>query len=438
MQTIKITCDVTDRVDYKSIKPFQGKLKELSKENFEKIKKSILEEGFFMPIGVWAHDGRLNCLDGHQRLLVLEWLEKNGYTIPLIPVFRIIADSFKNARKKLLHMVSQYGKVTGQGLYEFSIEAEMGLADFDNFSIPDLNMDSFMQEFFEDNAVEPGCDEEETPSVPIESKSKLGDIYKLGNHILICGDSTMIDDIEKLMGGGLADMCFTDPPYNVDYDPEARVSSFSKERMDNKLGKIQNDKKSPEDFRKFLDDVYTSLNIALKESASIYISHADTEGHHFRNAFISQPWKMQSCLIWKKSVLCFGRADYQWIHEPVLYGWKEGAAHNWFGDRKQTSVIEFKTDHYNKKESDTNGYVHPTQKPVQLIEYFINNSSKKGEVVIDLFGGSGSTMIACEKTGRHARLCELDPKYVDVIVTRYLKFSKQTKVIRNGEEIDWF
>lgn len=161
MKKIIVSCSIKDRVDYKTLKPFQGNLKELSEQNFEKIKKSIIEEGFFMPIGVWEHEGELFILDGHQRKLVLEWLDQNGYEIPLIPIFRIHADSFKNARKKLLHMVSQYGKVTSEGLYEFSIEAEMGIDDLKEFSIPDLDIDKFTAAYFETPEFEIGSEEDQ-------------------------------------------------------------------------------------------------------------------------------------------------------------------------------------------------------------------------------------------------------------------------------------
>ena len=227
-----------------------------------------------------------------------------------------------------------------------------------------------------------------------------------------------------LLDRGLADMVFTDPPYNVDYDPESRPNGpTSDERAAKPLGKIRNDKKSPQEFRSFLDAVYTAVDSAVHPGRAIYICHADTEGHHFRNAFIAQPWKLQSCLIWKKTSLVFGRADYHWMHEPVLYGWKEGEAHVWTGDRKQTTIIEVATEHLDRS-GDTNGkYVHPTQKPVKLILIALENSSSPGETVLDVFGGSGSTMIAAEKSGRRARLMELDPKFVDVIVKRWQMFT---------------
>jgi DNA modification methylase len=268
-------------------------------------------------------------------------------------------------------------------------------------------------------------DPDEVPAPPINPVAKNGDLWLLGGHRLLCGDSTSLEAVATLMGAEKADMVFTDPPYNVDYDAEARPNGpTSAERKARPLGKIQNDKKSPAEFRAFLDLVYQAIDSVLKPGRALYICHADTEGHHFRNAFLAMPWKLQSCLIWSKTVMVFGRADYHWQHEPVLYGWKEGAAHVWHGDRRQTTIIEVATDHMAPSSSDTAGvYVHPTQKPVALIEQALTNSSLADELVLDLFGGSGSTLIACQKMGRWARLMELDAKYVDVIIVRWQNFT---------------
>jgi len=263
-----------------------------------------------------------------------------------------------------------------------------------------------------------------------EPVTKLGDIILLGRHQLMCGDSTKMMDVDMLMDGVKVDMVFTDPPYNVNYNPEKRHTHLSPKRIEKPLGTIQNDKMAPAQFRDFLDNVYSCINGVLKEGRAIYICHADKEGHHFRSAFVSQPWLLKSCIIWKKTVLVFGRGDYHWMHEPILYGWKEGDSHLWEGDRKQTTVWEFPSDHYNKAESDTKGkYVHPTQKPVALVVRAIKNSSRLEDVVLDVFIGSGSTLIACEQTNRICYGMELDEKYCDVIVKRWEEFTNQ-KAIR--------
>jgi len=300
----------------------------------------------------------------------------------------------------------------------------------------DMDLTGFSPEELED-AMAPidyhgNADEDEVPGVPEIPKSKLGDIYQLGEHRLMCGDSVNIQHVEALMNGEKADMIFTDPPCNVNYVSESRATRFSPDRLKNKHGKIKNDDKSPEEFIQFLDDVYTSMSVVLNEGASVYICHADTSGHLFRNAFIAQPWLLKSCLIWKKSALILGSSDYQWIHEPILYGWKEGKSHNWYGDRKQTTVLEFSADYRNKKESDTDGYVHLTQKPVALIDQVIKNSSLTNNLLFEPFGGSGSTIIACEKTSRRCFTMELDPKYCDVIISRWEKFSGKKAELLNG------
>ena len=272
----------------------------------------------------------------------------------------------------------------------------------------------------------------------VELRVKLGDLVLMGNHRLVCGDCTNRKTINLLMDGQKAVMCFTDPPYNINYDPEDRGSSkdLTERQINNPLGKIKNDKMTDIEFREFLDKVYTSIDKCITEGCPIYICHADTMGHHFRNAFVAQPWKLQSCLIWMKTSMIMGRADYQWKHEPILYGWKEGAAHIWHGDRKQTTIVECATTHMDKKNCDTDGYVHPTQKPTPLVKYFLENSSQVGDLVLDLFGGSGTTLIACEELNRICYTTELDERFANVIVTRWENFSgEKIKIIRDGVDI---
>jgi site-specific DNA-methyltransferase (adenine-specific) len=247
-------------------------------------------------------------------------------------------------------------------------------------------------------------DEDAVPEVPIEPTTKLGDIYQLGNHRLMCGDSTSIDAVEKLMDGQLADQLVTDPPYNIAYEGGSK-----------KREQIKNDEMADEEFRQFLKDVYIAADAVMKAGAVFYIWHADTEGYNFRGAARDMGWRVRQTLIWNKDNSAFGRSDYHWKHEPCLYGWKEGSAHLWATDRKQTTVISCKRP----SKSD----LHPTMKPVELMEYQILNNTKGSDIVLDLFGGSGSTMIAAEKIGRHSRLMELDPKYCDVIIKRWEDFT---------------
>jgi len=226
----------------------------------------------------------------------------------------------------------------------------------------------------------------------------------------MCGDSTDHAAVALLMAGDMADLLVTDPPYNVDYTGKTSDAMT-----------IENDSMSDGDFRQFLHKVYAAADAHMRPGAVFYIWHADMEGFNFHAAAHDVGWKIRQCLIWNKNVLVMGRQDYHWKHEPCLYGWKEGAAHFWGSDRTQTTVLDFNKPSRNGE--------HPTMKPVDLIEYQINNSSCKKQIVLDLFGGSGTTLIACEKKDRHARLMELDPKYCDVIVERWQTYTGNAAVL---------
>ena len=273
----------------------------------------------------------------------------------------------------------------------------------------DLEMLGFSAEELDGllNALEPTeglTDEDAVPEPPEEPITKPGDIWILGKHRLMCGDSTSIDHLEKLCDGRQVDMWLTDPPYNVAYE------GGTKEKLT-----IKNDSMDDDQFRQFLRDAYTAADAVMKSGAVFYIWHADSEGYNFRGAAQDAGWKVRQCLIWKKSSLVMGRQDYHWKHEPCLYGWKEGAGHLWAADRKQTTILEFDKPSRNGE--------HPTMKPVALFEYQMLNNTKGGDIVLDSFGGSGTTLVAAEKNGRVAYLMELDPKYCDVIVKRWEEFT---------------
>ena len=246
----------------------------------------------------------------------------------------------------------------------------------------------------------------ETPEVPV---STPGEVYRLGRHILVCGDSTQPEDVAKACGEGEADLWLTDPPYNVDYHGSDGQS-------------IRNDSMEDTKFREFLRKAFGCAEKCLKPGGSFYVFHADSEGYNFRGACFDVGLKVRQCLVWKKNSLVLGRQDYKWIHEPCLYGWRDGGAHGWYSDCRQTTVMEFAKP----KKND----LHPTMKPVEMLCYLIGNSTKDGDVVLDTFGGSGSTVIACERSGRKCRCVELDPKYCDVIRKRWAEFV-------NGEGCDW-
>ena len=258
----------------------------------------------------------------------------------------------------------------------------------------------------------------ETPEIPV---STPGEVYVLGKHLLVCGDSTQPNDVAKVCRHDEADLWLTDPPYNVDYHGSDGQS-------------IQNDSMEDTKFREFLRTAFGCAEKCLKPGGSFYIFHADSEGYNFRGACYDVGLKVRQCLVWKKNSLVLGRQDYKWIHEPCLYGWRDGGAHDWYSDCKQTTVMEF-----NKPKKND---LHPTMKPVEMLVYLIGNSSKRGGIVLDTFCGSGSTLIACERSGRVCRCVELDPKYCDVIRKRWAEFvhgegcdwEQLTPVLGNGEQ----
>lgn len=262
-------------------------------------------------------------------------------------------------------------------------------------------------------------DPDELPE-QVETRCQPGDLWVLGQHRLLCGDSTEALAVERLMSGDLADLIWTDPPYNVALGMNESPEQAAKRNRRTDGLTVMNDKMADGDFRQFLVDVFTGMALSLREGGGFYIAHADSEGLNFRAAVRESGLTLKQCLIWVKSALVMGRQDYQWKHEPILYGWKEGAAHSWFSDRKQTTVLEFNKPSRNAE--------HPTMKPTELVAYCIGNSTKHGDLVLDLFGGSGTTMIASEQLARKSYLMELDPKYCDVILTRWEKFTGKEAV----------
>jgi DNA modification methylase len=365
----------------------------------DKIAGAIKEFGFRIPV-VAKSDGLV--VDGHLRLKAAK---KLGLTE--VPV--ILADDMTDAQIKAFRIsvnrMAEFAEWDNDLLaLEFDELTELGF---------DLDLTGFTAEeiaALTPEQIEPGLtDEDAVPDVPEQPVTVLGDVWVLGKHRLMCGDSTSIDDGEKLMGGLLADLVFTDPPYNVAYSGQGA----------NNLGTIKNDDMSEEDFEQFCRDVFSTYNIIMKPLACIYVCHPDSASAPkiaFEKTFAEQ-FKKSSTIIWMKQSAGMGWQDYRAQHEPILYGWKEGkGSHFNAGDRTKTSVWKIGRD-------AQSSYVHPTQKPVCLPEEAIMNSSKGSDCVVDLFGGSGSTLIACEKTGRINRSMELDPKYCDVIIKRWQDFT---------------
>ena len=384
------------------LNPYENNAKLHPKEQIDQIVRSMEEFGNNDPIAI---DENNVIIEGHGRLLALKQMGEKE-----VPVIRLkhLTDEQKRAYI-LAHNQLTLNTGFDEDILAAELESIVGI-DMADFGF-DLDVVDVVEELTD---VEEDSDFDVTP--PKEPKSKPGDLYQLGNHRLLCGDSTSLDDVAKLMGGEQADMLLTDPPYNVAYEGAT----------EDKLT-IQNDDMEDEDFRQFLRDVYASADSAMKPGASFYIWHADSEGYNFRGAAHDVGWMIRQCLIWNKNTLVLGRQDYHWKHEPCLYGWKDGASHNWYGNRKQTTVMDF--------DKPTRNGEHPTMKPVPLFAYQMEMSSKKGDNVLDLFGGSGTTMIAAEQLGRNAYLMELDPRYVDVIVNRWEELTgHKAQLVEGGED----
>ncbi|QZA80840.1 site-specific DNA-methyltransferase [Deefgea piscis] len=374
--------------------PYANNARTHSEAQIEQIARSIDQFGFTNPVLV---DGCNGIIAGHGRVLAAN---KRGFNEA--PVIEL---SHMSEAQKRAYILADNQLAMNSGWDKSLLEIELGaLRDFEF----DLSLIGFDEEdlarFLPELLNEGLCDEDDAPELPEEPCSKPGDLWILGPHRVLCGDSTNLDHVAQLMDGYLADLIVTDPPYNVAYEGKTK----------DKLT-IENDAMNDGKFYRFLLDAYAGMFAFAKDGAGLYVFHADSEGMNFRKAMLDAGFKLAQCCIWVKQSLVLGRQDYQWQHEPVLYGWKPTGPHRWYTDRSQTTVWRFDRPARND--------VHPTMKPVELICYPISNSSRGGDIVLDLFGGSGSTLIACHKLGRHARIMELDPRYVDVIIQRWQTFS---------------
>lgn len=406
---MKVTQDMTwVSLPVDSLKPAaynpRKKLKKGDKE-YEKIKKSIVEFGYVDPIIV-NFDGTV--IGGHQRLTVLSDL---GYKEVQCVQVRIDDENKVKALNVALN------KITGAWNEELLADLMVDLQDADfnldltGFEAPEI--DQLFSKVHNKEVKEDDFDIDGELTKP--TISKQGDIWHLGKHRVICGDSTKLETYQLLLGDKKANLVVTDPPYNVNVEETA--------------GKIKNDDMSDADFYQFLFNMFVNVEQSMEDDASIYVFHADTEGLNFRRAFKDAGFYLSGCCVWKKNALVLGRSPYQWQHEPVLYGWKQKGKHQWFSDRKQTTIWEYDRPKSSKE--------HPTMKPVQLMAYPIQNSSMRGTLILDPFLGSGSTLIAADQTGRICYGIELDEKFVDVIVKRYMKATEKTdvKLIREGRTL---
>lgn len=383
------TTERFEKVNIDKLVPYARNARTHSKEQILQLRASLREFGFVNPIIV---DKDYNVIAGHGRIMAAK--EEGITEVPCIFV-----EHLTEAQKRAYIIAdNRLALNAGWDVEMLSVElADLQGADFDisllGFDNAELNkllggMEDVKDDDFDVDA------ELQKPAI-----TRPGDLWLLGKHRLVCGDSTKAETFELLMDGKLANLVVTDPPYNVNYEGTA--------------GKIKNDNMADDKFYQFLLDAFTLTEKVMARDASIYVFHADTEGLNFRRAFSDAGFYLSGTCIWKKQSLVLGRSPYQWKHEPILFGWKKAGKHSWYSDRKQSTIWEFDKP---RKNGD-----HPTMKPVPLIAYPIINSSMTGCVVLDPFGGSGSTLIACEQTGRVCHTIELDEKFCDVIVKRYIE-----------------
>lgn len=387
--------------------PYVNNARTHNAQQITKLRSSLREFGFINPVII---DREYNVIAGHGRILAAK--EEGIEEVPCVFV-----DYLTPAQKKA-YILADNRMAMDAGWDEELLRVEIESLQAEAFDVDLTGFDEKdIAELFageDGDAQDDDFDVDEELQKPPVSKS--GDVWLLGNHRLVCGDSTKEETYEILMNGKKANLVVTDPPYNVNYEGSA--------------GKIQNDNMENDKFYQFLLDAFLNMEKAMADDASIYVFHADTEGLNFRKAFSDAGFYLSGTCIWKKQSLVLGRSPYQWQHEPCLYGWKKKGKHQWYSDRKQTTIWEFDKP---KKNGD-----HPTMKPIPLIAYPIKNSSMSNCIILDPFGGSGSTLIACEQLGRICYTIELDEKYCDVIVKRYIEQigSEDTvSVIRDGKNI---
>ena len=392
-----------------SITPYGKNAKKHDKRQINNVAESIKQYGFVQPIVV---DRNGVIVIGHCRALAAKKLGMEE--VPCVCV-----DDLTPEQVNALRLVDNKSNESDWDFDLLSVELpglDLSAFDFDWGLCDELN----------GSVVEDDYD----PVLPAEPKSKLGDVYKLGDHRLMCGDSTSLTDVQRLVGEAQIDLLITDPPYNValGMDETPEEAKKRNRRTDGKT--VANDKMEDTEFRQFLTDAFSNAAMVMKPGAPFYIWHADSEGYNFRGACRDAMLRVRQCLIWVKNSMVMGRQDYQWKHEPCLYGeseieedehepclygWTKGHKHYFFKNRRQTTVLNF--------DKPVKSAEHPTMKPIKLFDYQMQCSSKPGENVLDLFAGSGTTIMAAEQNGRHAFCMEYDPKYADVIIDRWEKFT---------------
>jgi len=408
------------KININEIKPFINNPRIANEDFKNNLNNSLDEFGMVEPIII--NTKTLTIIGGHQRFdkIYLEDENQELFILELGDISWVFPENdlkikSENHEKALNIALNNIGATWDKDKLTNILE-DLELKDFD-ISLTSLDdtklkeLDIQLSSVFDGNPDYNIEEDNYDVDKKVDSLVECGDIWKLGNHLLMCGNSTKKEDVNKLVSDNTIDLVITDPPYNVDYVGKTKTSL-----------KIQNDNMDENNFYNFLYDAFKNMKDTLKPGAVFYIFHADANSHHFRNAIINNDIKIRQCLIWNKNSMVLGRQDYHWKHEPILYGWKDGASHLWVNDRKQITVLDFNRPSRSKE--------HPTMKPIDILAYLIGNNTKEDYKVLDLFGGSGSTLIACEQTKRKAYIMELDPYYCDVIINRWEEYTneKATKV----------
>lgn len=417
-------------IDIDSLTPYENNAKIHTSEQIEEIKNSIKEFGMNDPIGVWGEENLI--VEGHGRLIACKELG-----IKSVPVIRL--DDLTDEQRRAYTLAhNQLTMSTGFDLEKLKLELDAITLPMSDFGFEDINESDM-------NIDEDGFDFDESEEELPPPKTKLGEIYRLGNHVLMCGDSTSQDDVCHLMSGAIADLVVTDPPYNVNVSNSKGMT-------------IANDNMQSEKFYEFLSKAFSNMNLYLKEGGAFYVWYASSEHINFETALNSAGLHARQQLIWVKNQFILGRSDYHWQHEPCLYGWKGGSGHYFVYDRTQSTIIEDKPidyDNLSKEEvvkmlkkvysaqlpstiirenKSLENNLHPTMKPINLMAKLIRNSSEKSEIVLDLFGGSGSTLIACEQLNRKCYMMEYDPRYADSIIERWEKYTgRKAAPVKGGD-----
>lgn len=399
--------------------PYPGNAKKHDKKQIANVAESIRQYGFVQPIVVDRDDV---IIIGHCRALAAKKLGMDE--VPCVSM-----DDLTPEQVNALRLVDNK---SNESDWDFDLLAE----ELSGLDLSAFDFDWGLRDELNNSVIEDDYD----PVLPAEPKSKIGDVYQLGNHRLMCGDSTSLTDVQKLVGGVQMDLLLTDPPYNValGMDETPEEARRRNRRTDGKV--VANDKMDDGAFREFLTTAFSNAATVMKPGAPFYIWHADSEGYNFRGACRDAILRVRQCLIWVKNSMIMGRQDYQWKHEPCLYGeseieedehepclygWTEGHKHYFFKNRRQTTVLNF--------DKPVRSAEHPTMKPIKLFDYQMQCSSKPGENVLDLFSGSGTTIMAAEQNGRHAYCMEFDPKYADVIIDRWEKFTGEKAVLLHDD-----